>query len=63
MDAFEFRGEQVRRILEIAEAVGGEDILFRELLYRMSNDELKDFADDMMQLFGDYLVNDEEWVQ
>ena len=56
MDAFEFRAEVVSRIFDIALAVGGEDILFREVLARMSNDELREFADDMALVFEEDLV-------
>lgn len=52
MDAFDFRNEQVNRIMDIA-SVAGEDTLFRELLVRMSNSELEDFAVDMETFYGE----------
>lgn len=56
MDAFDFRNEQMDRILDMAETPGGQEFLFRELLARMSNGELKEFADDMAIEFEEELV-------
>ena len=55
MDAFDFRNEQLNRILDLAEALGGPEVLFQELLLRMSNGELEEFADDIQTNYSEEL--------
>lgn len=56
MNAFDFRNAQVDRIFEMAEALGGVEVLFNELLVRMSNDELREFAEDIESFYNEELV-------
>jgi hypothetical protein len=51
--AFDYRNLQMDRIFDMADRVGGVEVLFNELLVRMSNTELREFAEDMESFYDE----------
>ena len=53
MNAFDYRNMQMDRIFDMADRVGGVEVLFNELLVRMSSTELREFAEDMESFYDE----------